>query len=130
LTHELQYSPEEADRYRALLNALDAGFCVIEIVLVAASRPVDYRFIEVNPAFAANTGFEAEAGRTVRELVPNIEESWIDIYGDVALTGESMRVDNHAAALGNRWFEVYAFPRDASGSLGPLGQEPEQSCDR
>jgi PAS domain S-box-containing protein len=101
--------PEDADRYRALLNAIDAGFCVIEIVFDTGSRPVDYRFVEVNPAFAANTGLHAAAGQTMRELVPDIEQSWIDIYADVASTGESIRFVNHAAALENRWFEVYAF---------------------
>jgi len=105
--------PDDADRYSALLNAIDAGFCVIEIVFDASSRPVDYRFIEINPAFAANTGFDAAAGQTVRELVPNIEQSWIDIYANVALTGESIRFVDHAAALENRWFDVYAFSMGA-----------------
>src|SRR5204863_7951735 len=36
------------------------------------------------------------------------EQHWFDIYGKVALTGESVRFTNRAAALG-RWFDVNAF---------------------
>jgi hypothetical protein len=44
----------------------------------------------------------------MRELVPEYEQYWFDIYGKVALTGESIRFENKAQALG-RWFDVFAF---------------------
>jgi PAS domain-containing protein len=33
-------------RYRALFDALEEGFCVIELLVDAAGRPADYRFVE------------------------------------------------------------------------------------
>jgi len=95
-------------RYRTLFEAIDAGFCIIEMGEDAAGRPVDYRFVEVNPAFERHTGLAAAAGRWIRDLVPAHEQYWFEIYGRVARTGEPARFENAAAGLG-RWYDVHAF---------------------
>jgi PAS domain S-box-containing protein len=41
-------------------------------------------------------------------LIPANEEYWYEIYGKVALTGESVRFENLVEAL-HRWYEVYAY---------------------
>ncbi|WP_197420602.1 PAS domain S-box protein [Sphingomonas sp. CCH5-D11] len=94
-------------RYRALFDTIDAGFCIIE-VLFDGERPVDYRFLEVNRAFEAQTGLVDAAGKRMRELAPDHEQHWFDIYGRVALSGEPIRFENEAAALGF-WYDVRAF---------------------
>jgi PAS domain S-box-containing protein len=99
-------------RYTSLFNSIDAGFCIVDIEFDPHQRPVDYRFVEVNPAFATNTGLNAVVGKTIRELAPTIEQAWIDIYARVATTGESIRFEEHAEALGDRWYEAYAFRVD------------------
>ncbi len=38
-------------RYRTLFEALDAGFCIIEMLFAADGTPTDYEFLEANPAF-------------------------------------------------------------------------------
>ena len=100
---------ESQDRYASLFKSIDAGFCIIDIEFDADHRPADYRFVEVNPAFATNTGLNAVVGKSIRELVPTIEGYWIEIYAHIALTGESKRFEEHAEALGDRWYEAYAF---------------------
>ena len=102
----LQLSEE---RYRSLFNSMDAAFCIIDMVYDAAGHAVDYRFVEVNPAFAINTDLRGVAGRTIRELVPTIEPYWIEIYADVAAGGKARRFENHSEALGARWYDVVAF---------------------
>jgi diguanylate cyclase (GGDEF)-like protein/PAS domain S-box-containing protein len=99
-------------RYRTLFESIDEGFCIIEVVVDGGGRPVDYRFLEVNPAFEQQTGLVEAVGRTAREMVPDIEASWIELYGKVALTGAPVRFVDWAQALG-RWFDVYAFRVDA-----------------
>lgn len=96
------------ERYRGLVSSIDAGFCVIEMLFDAAGVPEDYRFIEVNPAFEGQTGMKNAAGRRMREFAPGHEAHWFETYGRVALTGEPVRFENHAASLG-RWFEVHAY---------------------
>ena len=99
---------ESEARYRALFESLDEGFCVIEVLFDEEGRAVDYRFLEANPAFAQQTGLEDAVGRRVRELVPAHEAHWFETYGRVARTGEPVRFEAPAAALG-RWYDVYAF---------------------
>ena len=101
----LQVSEE---RYRTLFESIDEGFCVIEMLFDENDKPADYRFLEVNGAFEAQTGISNAAGRCMREIAPTIEEFWFEIYGRVAITGESVRFQYPAEALG-RYFDVYAF---------------------
>ena len=94
--------------YRALLDAIDEGFVVIEVLEDAARNSVDYRFLEANPAFVRQTGLINAMGRTVRELVPDLEQHWYETYGRIARTRQPQRFENRADALG-RWYDVYAF---------------------
>jgi PAS domain S-box-containing protein len=97
----------QPDEYRAVVYAFDQGFCVFEVLLDEHGSPHDYRFLEVNHIFEQLTGLAGAVGRTALELVPNLERSWIDVYGRVALTGEPIRFTQESPALG-RWFDVHA----------------------
>ena len=99
---------ESNERYRTLFDSIDEGFCVIEPLLDERAQPMDFRYLEINPAFEKLTGLQGATGKTIRELVPEIESSWIEFYGNVVTSGESARMVNEAKPL-NRWFEVYAF---------------------
>ncbi|MEP0800455.1 ATP-binding protein [Funiculus sociatus] len=98
---------QSEERYRTLFESIDEGFCIIEVLFDANDTPIDYRFLEINPVFEQQTGLQQATGKTVRQLVPNFEDHWIKIYGQVALTGEPVRFENGSEAL-NRWFDVYA----------------------
>jgi signal transduction histidine kinase len=99
---------ESDARYRALFDAIDAGFCVIEMIFDAGGKPVDYRFLETNPAFVEQSGLVNAVGRCVKELVPALEEHWFETYARVATTGEPLRFENGSDEMG-RWFDVFAF---------------------
>ena len=99
------------ERYRTLFNSIDEGFCIIEVMFDETDKPVDYRFLEINPAFEQLTGIPADQallGKPISQLVPNIEERWFQLYGNVALSGESVRIIEGSEAMG-RWFDVNAF---------------------
>jgi PAS domain S-box-containing protein len=99
---------ESEENYRSLFTSIDEGFCIVEAIFDAAQQPIDYRFLQVNPAFFRLTGLPADAvGKTARELVPDLERFWVETYGDVALTGESVRFEHESIPM-NRWFDVYA----------------------
>ncbi|MGE3960385.1 MAG: PAS domain S-box protein [Dehalococcoidia bacterium] len=95
-------------RYAALFEAMDEGFCVVDVILDGDGSPADYRFVEVNPAFEEQTGLHDAVGRTALELVPTLERFWIETYGSVALTGEPVRFEDESRPM-DRWFDVYAF---------------------
>jgi PAS domain S-box-containing protein len=97
-------------QYRALFASIDEGYCLCEIVTDAEGRPVDYRFLEVNPLFETFTGLQDAVGRTARgDLVPGLEPHWAETYGRVALGGETLRFEAGSEAMG-RVFDVFATP--------------------
>ncbi|HXN49746.1 MAG TPA: PAS domain S-box protein, partial [Bryobacteraceae bacterium] len=95
------------ERYRMLFDTLLEGFCIIEVIF-DGDLPVDYRFLEINPTFENQTGLKNARGRLMRELAPDHEAHWFEIYGRVALTGQPARFVNEAKAL-NRWYDVSAY---------------------
>ena len=107
---------ESEEKYRTLYSSIDVGYCIIEMVFEAGGMPIDYRFIEVNPAFERQTGLHEAEGRLMSDLVPGHEALWFETYGRVALTGEPVRFVNEAKGL-NRWYDVYAF-RFGEGESG------------
>jgi len=117
--HERRLAREAAQRseaqYRELFEAIDSGFCVLEVLFDAEGTAYDYRFIEMNPAFRRHTGLENAVGRTARELLPDLEEHWFRIYGEVARTGTPIRFEDRSDVM-QRWFDVYAFPAENHGS--------------
>ncbi len=86
------------------------GFALHEMIFDDEGRPADYRYLELNAAFEAMTGLTrtAAVGKTVLELLPDLEPEWIETYGQVTLTGEPIRFEQYSAPLG-RWFSVLAF---------------------
>jgi PAS domain S-box-containing protein len=98
---------ESEERFRSVFESIDEGFCIVECLFDDAGRPVDYRFLQANPAFERHTGLVGAVGHTARELVPGLEPFWYETYGRVALTGEAVRFEDHAEPMG-RWFDVHA----------------------
>jgi len=103
------------ERYRMLFDAMDEGFCVIEMLYDQHGKAVDYRFLEINQAFENQTGLQQAIGKTIREMVPEHDAHWFEIYGKVALTGEPIRFENPAKAM-QRHYDVFASRIGGDGS--------------
>ncbi len=101
---------ESEEKYHSLFDSIDEGFCIIEVIFDGDGRPVDYRFLETNRAFERQTGLRDATGQRMRDLVPDHEEHWFEIYGAIARTGEPRRFVNTAEPLMGGWYTVYAFP--------------------
>src|SRR5258705_10274927 len=99
---------ESEQNYRVLFESIDEGYCTIEVLFDQNEKPVDYRFLQISPSFEWQTGIENAIGRRMREIAPQHEEHWFEIYGRIVLTGEPRRFENEAKQLG-RWYDVYAF---------------------
>ena len=103
--------------YKMLFDTMLDGFSLYDVVCDHAGRPVDFRYLTVNPAYERQTGLKAEAvlGRTLLEVMPTIEPSRIDAYGQVALTGEPRMLVSYNRTL-QRHLSISAF-RPAPGQL-------------
>ncbi len=106
---------ESESKYRSLFSSMDQGFSVIEMLFDYHNKPYDYRFVETNPVFEKLTGLNNAIGKTARELLPDLESHWFEIYGKVAITGKSIRFTEGSEVMG-RWFDVNAFRIGNDGS--------------
>ena len=103
------------ERYRTLIELMDQGFCVIEMLYDEQGRPIDFRYLEGNAAFVKQSGLVNAIGKTIRSFVPDHDQHWFDLYDQVVKTGEPVRYENEAVAM-ERWFEVFAARLGGPGS--------------
>ena len=94
-------------RFRTLLNTIETAFAIVQVEFNKADRPINYRFLEANPAFERQAGVDLQ-GKWVTEFAPDLEPFWFETYGRVALTGEPATFESYAKAF-NRWFDVRAI---------------------
>lgn len=97
-------------RYRLLFSEMAEAFALHEMLRDGEGRAVDYRFVAVNPAFERMTGLKAQdvVGRTVREILPDIEPEWIETYDRVVRSGNPETFERYTRTLG-RHFHVHAY---------------------
>ncbi|UOG77645.1 PAS domain-containing protein (plasmid) [Hymenobacter tibetensis] len=111
-TRQLQseLARQATDQYQTLFHAMDQGFCVVEVVFDETSwQAIDFRYRELNPAFVHQSGLPADTlGRSIRELLPDLDPFWFTTYGAVARSGEPQRFEHHVPQV-SRWFDVHAF---------------------
>jgi len=99
---------ESEKKYHTLFSSMSEGFVLHNVILDAAGKPYDYRFVEVNRAFEKSTGLYDLSGKTVREVIPDTDDNWIDRFGKTALTGEPAMFEQFNASSG-KWYEIYAY---------------------
>lgn len=111
------------DRYQTLFTAMNQGFCLLETVGTAAGaagdQPGDFRYLAANPAFERHTGLRDVVGKTIREVVPDAEPGLMDLYDEVALTGQHRHTEAYVPAL-DLWMEAEVFPAPEPGQIAVL----------
>lgn len=98
------------EKYHLLFNNSIVGIALHEMIYDDKGKPLDYRYISTNKSFGEFTGLNHNdiIGKTILEIVPDIEKSWIDNFGRVAMTGIPMSFENYSGALKNR-YKVTAY---------------------
>lgn len=89
---------------------MTSGFVLHEMVLDPQGHAVDFRFLEINPAFGTITGIPVAGlvGKTLRQIRPGIDPWEIAIYEEVVKSGLSRNFINHAVDVG-RYYSILAF---------------------
>ncbi|MFK5600131.1 PAS domain S-box protein [Methylobacterium sp. HMF5984] len=98
---------ETEERYTALFEAVDDGFCIIEFIDGPHGPASDYVHIVANQGYERQTGIAGIVGRTLRDLAPDEAEGWLALYSGVLRTGESIRFERAFPRAG-RHIEVSA----------------------
>jgi len=104
--------PDEASlrieaRRRALLEAIDDGFCIIEFIDGPDGPLSDYVHIEANSGYERHTGIADIVGKRLRDIAPTQADVWLELYGGVLRTGRTVRFEQEFVAVG-RHIEVSA----------------------
>ena len=96
--------------YKKLFEEMLDGFALHEIICDSEGNPIDYRFLAVNPAYENITGLKAAdiIGKTVLEVLPDLESHWIEKYGKVALTEQPIHFVDYSSVL-KKHFDIKAF---------------------
>nr|WP_315251712.1 response regulator [uncultured Duganella sp.] len=92
---------------RALFEAIDDGFCIIQFIDGPHGPLSDYLHIEANSGYERNTGIRDIVGKRLREIEPDHAQTWLDLYGQVLRSGETLRFEQEFVAIG-RHIEVSA----------------------
>ena len=95
-------------KFRTLFHSIDEGFCVLEKLDGGSGGASDYRYLQANPGFAAQTGLADIIGRTVREVFPLQASEWLPVYDQILASGESRKFERGQLTHG-RVLDVYAF---------------------
>ncbi len=102
---------ESKKHYKQFFNNPLMGFALCKILIDDENNPVDFMYLKVNKTFENLTGLKREEvlNKKVTDiLVPEEVAEIIQIYGKVALTGESAKFQYPVPSLG-KYYEVAAF---------------------
>ena len=97
---------QSEEKFRTLFETIDEGVSTVEVIVDEQGKAVNIRYLENNPAVKKILGIELTVGKTIREVIPDIEEQWIDAVGSVARTGEPVRVEYMVESL-DKWISAY-----------------------
>ena len=104
---ELRASEE---KYKQLFVKLMNAFALHEMIFNENGEPTDYKFLEVNPTWEKIVGIKAETviNKTIHEIMPDIEDRWIQTYGRVVKTGIPEEFEDYNVAT-QKYYHIYAY---------------------
>ncbi|MER0238880.1 GAF domain-containing protein [Fulvimarina sp. MAC8] len=96
-------------RWHSLFHSLQEGFLLGRVVRDENGHIYDWRYEEVNTAWYDLIGLPhgSVIGRTVRELIPEIEDAWVEEFANVVRTGRPIRFTRQVGQL-DRWYDGVA----------------------
>ncbi len=97
-------------RFHQLFTSMTEQFQLFELVYDQKGSAVDYRLLEVNPAFEQLVGKTREqliGKQVIKDLWP-VEQYWLDIFNQVLKTGKAKRYENYGEAFGKH-YDLYIY---------------------
>jgi PAS domain S-box-containing protein len=100
---------ESEEKFRQVFDSMADAIQLCELVSDSEGRAVDIVILDTNPAYERHTGLRRDqvVGRRIKEILPVVEQEWLDRYEALVRTGQSIHFDQWNAGVG-RWFGVSA----------------------
>lgn len=97
-------------RYRSLFENMLEGYVFCKMIFEGDS-PVDFVFLEANPAFEKLTGLKDVVGKRASEVQSELIEKdpdLIEMFGRIALTGKPEKLELYVRSLSS-WFSASLY---------------------
>lgn len=92
----------DCDKYLDnLFNSLVEGFLLNEIICSKDETPISFKILELNNSFENMFGVKKKdvIGKTIEQVYPQMSIKWIELCGQVALSGKSAQYDIYIKTL-------------------------------
>ncbi len=98
------------EKFRSLYLSMNEGVCLHKIIYDSGGQPVDYRILDVNPAYEAILGLRVSevAGRLATEVYGGDGPPYLEIYAQVAETGAPRSFETYFSPM-DRFFRISVF---------------------
>lgn len=107
-------------KFSELFQNMPIGYIHHRIIYDDFDQPIDYEFLEANPAFERLTGLKKEEciGKTAKQVSGQLNEELFQKYVEVAKSGIPIQL-NYSTPLLNKWFysALYSPRKDEFISL-------------
>ena len=100
-----ELAQKAVDKYLTIFNSIDEGFHLTEVIFDKNKKAVDIAILEENPAARKILG-GSFIGKTIMDLKPDYEELRLNIWGEVAQSGESRRITLYSD-IWKKWFDFH-----------------------
>src|SRR5688572_9389256 len=100
-----EMAQKAVDKYLTIFNSIDEGFHLTEVIFDENKKAVDIAILEENPAARKILG-GSFIGKTIMDLKPDYEELRLNIWSEVAQSGESRRITLYSD-IWKKWFDFH-----------------------
>ena len=93
---------ESQKKYQSLYTSMNEGVAIHEIIYDNENTPVDYRIIDINPMYEQIVGIKRSEiiGKKASEIYGTGKPPYLEIYAQVAETGESTEFETYFEPMG------------------------------
>lgn len=96
-------------QYELLFENMSSAFALYEIICDKDDKPLDFRFLDMNPACEELLGPRKRyIGMRVKEVLPQTEDDLVRAYGEVALTGKPTQFEWYSKDL-DAHYHIHAY---------------------
>jgi len=101
---------ESEQRYRTLYTSTSEGLALYEIIYDESGQALDYKIVDVNPAFESIVGIKREnaVGKKASDMYGTGDAPYLETYADVARSGKPVNFETTFEPIGKS-FRVAAF---------------------
>jgi len=100
-----ELAQKAVDKYLTIFNSIDEGFHLTEVIFDKNKKAVDIAILEENPAARKILG-GSFIGKTITDLKPDYEELRLNLWSEVAQSGESRRITLYSD-IWKKWFDFH-----------------------